>query len=197
MSLSLVTGPRKEPIDLALAKAHLRLDTDTENTLIDALIRSSREYAEAFTGRPLITQTWDDKRDGFPCDGGPIWLPKSPVSAVSSITYLDTAGATQTWSSSDYRTDLPTGPKAAKARITPGHGLSYPSTYGVMNAVTVRFVCGYGTSGDAVPAPILQAMLLLIGHGYQTREPVMVGVGIGAVQVPLSVEQLLWPYRVF
>jgi hypothetical protein len=37
-------------------------------------------------------------------------------------------------------------------------------------------------------------MLLLIGHWYQNRETVVVGVGIGSVQVPTSAEALLWPY---
>lgn len=195
MALSLVTAPAREPIDLATAKIHLRVDTEDENALVDGLIRSAREYVESATGRALLTQTWDLKLDGFPCEG--LELPKAPVSAVSSITYLDTNGASQTWSSANYLTDLPAGPKASKARITPAYGVVPPSTYDVMNAVTIRFVCGYGSSGDRVPGPLRQAMLLLIGHWYQSREAVVVGVGIGGVTVPLTVEQLLWPYKVF
>jgi uncharacterized phiE125 gp8 family phage protein len=194
VSLTLVAAPAKEPITVASAKVHLRVDTDHENQLIDGLIKAAREYVESATGRALITQTWDLKLDRFPCE---IELPKPPVFAVSSITYLDATGASQTWASSNYRTDLPAGPRAAKARITPGYGVSYPSTYDVLNAVTVRFVCGYGDSGETVPSALLQAMLLLVGHWYQAREAVAIGVGIGAVVVPLSVEQLLWPYRVF
>lgn len=195
MALSLVTAPAREPIDLASAKVHLRVDTDDENTLIDGLIKSAREYVESATGRALLTQTWDLKLDGFWC--GALELPKAPVSAITSITYLDMNGASQTWASANYLTDLPAGPKASKARITTAYAVVAPSTYDVMNAVTVRFVCGYGSSGDRVPAALRQAMLLLIGHWYQAREAVVVGVGIGGVTVPLTVDQLLWPYKVF
>lgn len=195
MALSLVTAPAREPIDLASAKVHLRVDTDDENTLIDGLIKSAREYVESATGRALLTQTWDLKLSGFPCEC--IDLPKPPVSAVSSVTYLDQAGVSQTWSSANYLTDLPAGPKAAPARITPAYAVIWPPTYPVMNAVTVRFVCGYGSSGDRVPAALRQAMLLLIGHWYQAREAVVVGVGIGGIAVPLTVDALVWPYKVF
>jgi uncharacterized phiE125 gp8 family phage protein len=198
MALSQVLAPATEPLTLDEVKQHLRVvdGVEDENGLIVSLIPTAREYVESFTGRPLIAQTWDDKRDGFPCAGGAIVLPYPPVSAVSSITYLDTAGVSQAWGASNYLTDLPSGPKAQPARITPAYGVSYPSTYPVVNAVQIRFVCGYG-SASSVPESLKAAMKVLIGHWYQNRESVVVGVGVGAVAIPHSVDALLWPYRVF
>lgn len=191
MALFLVTAPTEEPIALDEAKLHLKVDATSEDALIDALIIAAREYVETFTHRALLPQTWDYKLDSFPCTSdGEIWLPKPPVTSVTSITYLDTAGASQTWASTNYLTDLPTGPKARKARITPAYAVIYPATYNVLNAVTARFVCGYTntTALTAVPESLKAAMKLMIGHWYAFREP---------VAVPPGVDALLWPFKAF
>ena len=193
MGLTLVTGPAVEPVSLAEAKAHLRVDDDDSNDLIVALIGAARQHVESFTRRKLITQTWDYQIDQFPSDA--IVVPLAPVASVTSITYLDTAGATQTWSSSNYRTDLPSGPWAQRPRIEPGYGLSYPLTYGVMNAVAVRCVVGYGSTASTVPAAIRAAMKILIGHWFEHREPVVTGTIVA--QMPMSVNALLWPFKVW
>lgn len=98
MALFLVMAPSIEPVSLAEAKAHLRVEVNDENSLIQTLITAARQYVETATRRALLQQTWDDKLDAFPC--GAIVLPLSPVTSVTSITYLDTAGVSQTWSSS-------------------------------------------------------------------------------------------------
>lgn len=193
MGLTLVTGPSKEPLTLAEAKAHLHVDDTDSDGLISALIVAARQHVESYTRRQLIEQTWDYQLDAFPC--GCLVVPLAPVSAISSITYLDTAGATQTWSSSSYRTDLPDGPWAQRPRIEPVYGTNYPSTYGVMNAVAVRCVSGYGTKGTDVPHAILSAMKLLIGHWFANREAVNVGNIV--TPLPLAVDALLWPFKVF
>lgn len=199
MALSLQTAPTSEPVAREAAKLHCRANEDnTEDLLFDRLVTSAREYCETFTGRALMPQTWDLKMDSFVdrewVDGnGVIWLPKPPVTAVSSITYLDGNGDSQTLSTSIYTTDLPSGPKARRARISEAYSQVFPQTRDTFNAVTIRFVAGYANA-DAVPASIKQAILLLVGHWYQNRESVVVGVGIGAVTVPSAVESLLWPY---
>ena len=192
MSLYLVTAPSVEPITLAEAKRHLKVEVDDDNDLIRGLSLAAREHVETYTGRKLITQTWDQKLCGFP--GGPIVLPFSPVSSVTSIAYLDQTGASQTWSSALYRTLLPVGPQAAKAWIEPVYGESYPSTYSVSEPVAIRFVCGYGASGASVPASITAAMKLLIGHWYSHREA---ATDNAMSPVPIAVDSLLWPYRLF
>jgi uncharacterized phiE125 gp8 family phage protein len=193
MALSLVTAPELEPVSLDAAKTYLHVDVDDENGLIQELIVAAREHAETYTRRALITQTWDLKLDAFPCSDSGIWLPKPPVISVSSITYVDTNGVTQTWSSSLYETDFPSGPKAVKARVQPAYGQYYPITrVGVFNAVTVRFVCGYGAAEESVPSSIKTAMLVLIAHWYAHREPVV--VGSTANEIPATVDAHLWPY---
>lgn len=47
--------------------------------------------------------------------------------------------------------------------------------------------------GKKLPKPLYQAILLLIGHLYATREPVMVGVSV--VKCPYTMEFLIAPYK--
>ncbi len=195
MTLSLVTGPVGEPITTAEAKAHLRVDTlSAEDGLIDDDITAARQWAESFLGRALLAQTWDLKLDDFPAsDQAPIWLPLPPLQSVTSIIYTDTNGNSQTWAASNYIVDAPSGDLAEPGRIATAYQESYPTTRNIINAVTIRFVAGYGAASD-VPQKIKQAMYLTIGHLYGNREAVVPGMTVVAV-LPMGAEALLWPYR--
>src|SRR5262245_51469019 len=149
MALTLVTPVATEPISLAEAKAHCRVDVSDDDLLLSSLITAGREWAETYTHRAIPPQTWDYKLDGSPC-GDVLELPKAPVTSITSISYVDTVGTTQTWSSTFYTTDLPTGPWAGPGRIAPAYGYTWPQARDVMNAFTVRFVAGYTTAPEAV-----------------------------------------------
>jgi len=193
MALTLVTGPAIEPVTLEEAKAHCRVDTSDDDGLLADLVIAATRHVERFTHRRLISQVFDDKRDAAPSS---VWeSPIAPVLSIGSVTYVDTAGATQTWSSALYRTDIPAGPTAGPARLTPIYGGSWPQTQDVINAFTVRFTAGYGTTAVSVPYDIKAAIKLLVGHLYENREPVVIGNIVTAV--PLAVDSLLWPYKFF
>lgn len=199
MALSLFAAPATEPVSLEEAKDHLRVTIGDDDALIDNLIVAAREHVETYTQRALITQTWDLKLETF-CDpayfdGASVWLPKPPVSSITSITYVDLNGDSQTWSTDDWDSDLPSGPKATKGRIYPVYGESYPSIRVQPNAVTIRFVCGYGTAGE-VPASLKAGMLLLIGSWYQHREQVMVSQFAGQfLELPGGYQALVTPFK--
>lgn len=197
MALSLVTSPDDEPVTVEDAKIHVKVDTDDEDALIASLVQAAREYCEVFTGRKCLRQTWDLKLDDFPCNGFAMELPFPPVSSVTSVSYVDADGVTQTWAAgaTGYTTDLPVGPQASHARVFPSYGVWYPATRSQPNAVTVRFVCGYGTDAATVPAGFVAAIKLLLGHWYLNRESVVIGTVSTSVQT--TVDALLWPYRVF
>jgi len=46
-----------------------------------------------------------------------------------------------------------------------------------------------------VPEPLLQAMKLLVGHWFENREGVLIGVT--ARELPLAVQSLIFPYRIW
>lgn len=194
MALSLVTGPSGEPVSLADARAQLRLPASAtdENDLIIGLIAAARERAEAVTGRQLVTATWDDRRDDV-CEDA-IVLPKPPLQAVVSVTYIDMAGATQTWSAAEYQVDAPSGPYARKGRLAPLPSATWPiAQSGRFNAITVRFTAGYGAAVN-VPSAIKQAMLLMISGWFENREEMTEGHIF--TSIPLGAIALLTPYKV-
>lgn len=186
--LAVVTPPAEEPLTLAEAKAHLRVDGSDQDPLIAALIGVAREHAEAITRRALVTQTLRLTLDCFA--GWDIELPRAPLRSVTSIQYVDTDGATQTLSSAIYRVDAAAEP----GRITPAFGEVWPATRAVTGAVIITFVAGFGAAA-AVPQTIKQAMLLAIGHWYEHAEEVITGTIVAST--PMGFDALLWPNRVF
>ncbi len=190
--LSLVAGPAVEPVDLEAAKAHLRVDSPDEDDLIGGYCVSARQWAEAFTWRALIEQTWDMKFDyGLPsCIHK---MPMPPLISVTSVTYIDGNGDSQTLASSQYTVDAPAGPHADFGRIVPAYGVSWPSTRSVINAATVRFKAGYGDDAEDVPQQIRDAIKLYIGDLYANRESAVTGTIV--TPVTRAAESLLYPYR--
>lgn len=162
MGLTLVAAPAAEPIALADAKAHLRVEHTADDALITALIVAARTEAEHRTGRALISQVWALRLDAFPT--GKIELPKPPLVSVGSITYTDNAGSPQTLAGSEYQvvTDELIG------YVQPAYGKSWPSARPVPGSVVVTFTAG-NANAAAVPQAIKQWMLLQIGAMYEHR----------------------------
>jgi uncharacterized phiE125 gp8 family phage protein len=202
VSLRVETAPTAEPVDIDLAKRHCRLDNDSDDEiLLPAYIAAARAAAEQFLGRSLITQTlistWrhsaGETRHAagwfWPAEGGAspaVELPRAPVQSLTSVTVLDSAGA---------RTDVTaqcscdTGLEPARLRLDWGtiRGLSeiaFPAQH-----IEAVFVAGYGKDGNAVPAPIVNAILIHVAYLYERR-------GDDGGDIPPAIEALLWPYRI-
>ncbi len=183
--------PAIEPVTLAEARAHLRVDDTSENDYITALITVAREHAESLTDRQFITATYALRLDDFPRWSCAIIRPPRPrLIAVSSLTYVDTAGATQTLDAAAYQVDTVSEP----GRILPAYGLTWPSARIQANAVTITYTSGYGATAAVVPKAIRQAILMLVAHWFENREPVVVGTITS--EIPMTVKALLGPYRI-
>lgn len=188
MALVLAAGPAVEPISLAQAKAHLRVDTDAEDALIASLITTSRLHIEAALDLALIDQSWTWSIDAWP-RRKPLILPLRPVSAVTSIAVLDESDAAHQLSPSDYLLDG----NAVPARLVWRNPAGPPAPARPANGIEIAFVAGFGSSADNVPSPIRQALLLLVAHWYEQREPV--AAGTGAMPIPTMISELLAPFR--
>jgi len=192
--LSLVTAPDSDPVSVAEAKRQVRreLSFTDDDKYLKGLIAAARDTVESDTGRQLLTATYQLRLDTWPCEA--IDLPKPPLVSVSSITYLDTAGATQTLATSVYVVSAPTGPTADRGRIALAYGQAWPTLRGQMNAITVAFTAGYGDA-TAVPPALKAAMLLLIGHWYQHRESVV--TGMSSKEIELAYTALVKRFRTY
>lgn len=189
MPLVLQTAPTTEPVTTAEAKTHLRVTTSDDDTYIGTLITVARRHVETITGRALINQTWDYFLDNFP-PGDKIVIPLPRLSSVTSVKYTDKDNVQTTFAASKYIVDTNNEP----GQIVLAYGESWPTfTPKPVNAVEIRFVAGYGSAGSSVPEGIRQAILLLIAHWYENREPV---TDMNTKEIPETANALLWPYRV-
>ncbi|MDX0251154.1 hypothetical protein GOC31_20875 [Sinorhizobium meliloti] len=183
----LITPPESHPVTLAEAKAHLRVDDNDSDALITSLIGAASNYLDGYTGilgRALVTQSWRQDFAGF---SHSLCLPLAPVSTVSAVKYIDTAGTEQTLPSSVYQ--LLHVARGAAVVLRPGQ--SWPQTRSQLDAVRVEFVAGVPV--EDVPAAVKHAMLLLIGHWYENRESV--AVGAAPTVLPMAFSALIAPFR--
>jgi uncharacterized phiE125 gp8 family phage protein len=192
MAWKLVTAPATEPVTLAEAKAHLRVDLSDDDLLIESLVSAARAHIEDATGRALITQTWRLNLDNWPA-ADYIRLPRPPAQSVSSVVYTNSAGTAATLSSTTaYSVDTDSEP----GRIVLRYGQTWPSvTLTPVNPIVITYIAGYGRA-ESVPQPLKQAVLLLVGHWYENREGSIVGAGVLASPIPFAIDSLIWMNRI-
>ena len=143
MALVITATPGAEPIALAEAKAHLRIDADDEDALVEALIAAARMHVERALGLALVTQTWSYLLDFWP-RGGCITLPVLPVQAVASVKLHDAAGSSATNDTDAYDVDALSQP--ARLVLKGALPASLPRA---LNAYEVSFTAGYGDEATA------------------------------------------------
>jgi uncharacterized phiE125 gp8 family phage protein len=192
MALVLITAPTVEPVSVAEAKAHLRVDIDDDDTLIGGLITAAKSHLEGIA-RPklaMINQTWDYIADVWPA-GDTVELRPYPLQSVTSIKYTTSAGVETTFAAASYQVDTYSQPGRLRLKTS----VAWPSVVlREMNGLAIRFVAGYGAAGSAVPIQLRQAILLLVGHWYENREPVMT-TGMMAAPLPMTVDALFRNWR--
>ncbi len=206
MGYQLITPPGIEPLTLAEAKQHCRIDTTDDDALISLLLTSVRQYAEQKTARSFITQQWKYVIDSFPGPalqnyipwgveysqpGNAVLLEKGPIQSIDSITYVDMAGATQTMPSTDYVADL----SSTLARITPRFGKIWPITLPQIGSAAITFTAGYGATPGSVPEGIKSWMKVRLAALHENREEVLTGRGVTVAELPF-IDSLLDGYRI-
>ena len=196
-----VSQPSQEPVSLAEAKSHLRIDGSDDDTLIGLCIGASRQYFENACQIHIASKTVQLALDSFPVTvpnltvtsninypfqtkyypfDGVIYL-TGPVSSVESVAYTDTALVEQALGS--YRVDLISNP----ARIT--YASAWPTTAKITNAVRVNYTAGF--ANGAVPKLLKAGILFYVAHLYENREAVTTG---SLTETPLAVESIILQY---
>ena len=190
-SLTRQTAPAVEPVTLSEAKAHLRVDTATDDAYIGSLITAAREWCEQYLDRTLVHTQWVMRFDRFPPDGTmDIELPRPPMATAGTttavaLTFTFENGTTSTYSTASYRVDRDGVPGTVKTL----YGQTWPPHLQDDNAISVTWWAGYGASGTSVPAAIRHAILMLVGFWYEHRSTVL--VGSISKQLEFAVQSLL------
>lgn len=201
MPLRVITPPADEPVSLAEAKLHCKIEPDVEDddALVSGLITAAREFVENQTHRAFVDRELELVLDHFPCRE--IVFPVTPVISVDSVKYDDDDGNEQTVDTDDYQVDLVSEP----ARIWPSVDFTWPSTVGNPNALRILFTAGYGDDGASggspadtaanVPQIAKQAILMIVAHWYANRETVLVGED--AREIPFAATVLMGQLQVY
>jgi hypothetical protein len=216
-AFQLTVPPAAEPVALADVKLQARIDTTADDTLVTNLITGARQWVERYTGRALITQTWQMALDLWPgaveqwWDGvreGPvtgldsvsfIGLPRPPLISVTSVQYFDNTDTATVWASSNYFVDTVREPGRLALRL----GATWPVPSRLTNGIVITYVAGYGNDGTNVPEPIKTAIRQLVAHWYEHRGEAAAATGsrgmasaFNAVNVPIVIQALLDSYRI-
>ena len=187
MALVMTSGPASEPVTVAEAKAHLRIDHSAEDVLLASLILTSRLHIEAALGLALVTQSWRLLLDRWPRKGV-VKVPLGPLQGVSAIRVLAADGAPETVPADGYLVD---GASAVPRIVRTAE--TWPEPGRAAHGIEIDLVAGFGAAATDVPQPIRQALLLLVAHWYEHRDPIE--IGSEATMIPLGVSELLAPWR--
>lgn len=159
------------------AKRHCVIDADdtTFDDEIDFYRAAAVDMVERYCGVALGERTgmvWRGETLCSPVDLG-IW----PVTAVTSIDYLDSDGAAASGTASDWRV-------VRRDQIALKPSKSLPS--GVSAGVEITFNGGFA-AGECPPA-LVQAARMFCAHLFRNRESVITGTISG--EIPLGFRQL-------
>lgn len=202
MSLKQLEPPKCEPVSLVGMKAFLRIEHENEDDLINQMITTGRLAVEAFLLRSLIKQVWlytfnsgyagsladEQYHQGERSRGEKgIELPRSPfIELADKIEKVDSFGRREI---RDYSLD--TAGRVARVHF----GSSISSFLDGRGTIEIKFSAGYGEEPEDVPAPLRQAIMILVAELYEKRSSHNDNRFIPA---PMNdqVIQLLKPYRV-
>lgn len=186
--LSVVTAAASDPVTTSEAKTHLAIDDDYYDTFIASLISAATGYVENMTNRQIMSATFDLTLDRFPAGRRRLELPYGQLTSVTSVSYTDTNGDSQTFAASKYSVITAQEP----GFIEPIYDEVWPSARLQAESVAVRFTAGYASASD-VPDGIKQAILLTVGHWFANREAVSNG---SFTEVPMAVNSLANQFKI-
>lgn len=203
MGLVIKTAPAEEPVTLTELKAQLRIDGSTEDAILAIYLQAAREWAESYTRRAFITQTWTLWLDNFPFGRSPKWWDGVvdahintlnegardivlPRPKLQSVTHLKTYGDDNTATTfTGYIVDA----ASESGRIVLKNSETWPTNLRAGNAIEIEFVCGYGAAA-AVPMAIKTAILQVATKLYECRGD------MAESDFPTTAKLLLNPYKV-
>jgi uncharacterized phiE125 gp8 family phage protein len=184
MTAILLEPPASEPLSLFDAKTYLRVDHEHEDALIAAMIAAARMQVESYTRRALIAQQWRVVLDRWP-SSGVIASPVSPLREVLAARLRDAAGEMQTLEPDIFVAN----PASSPGLIAFDAGrVVHPAK--PFAGIEIDIEAGYGDAID-VPAPLVQAIRLLLARAYEYR-----GGENKDGAMPAGIAALLAPYRV-
>lgn len=163
------------PIPLDVLRTRLRVEVESDDVDLAALCVAAGELIERETGLALASGSRSQKIRRFTR-----FIPRvQPVTAFTSVTYVDSAGATQTLPASDWWVD----------ESEPVWAVEFDTTVVPKEntLITVNFTAGY----TVIPQPLQQCIVALVGSWYNNPEALQVAQ---LAEVPLAYKYIIQQY---
>lgn len=183
------------PLDLEAVKERLRILADDFDADLDFIVRGAAEAFEVETGVAVMPANYEYRAD---CFSG-LMLPRSPVRSVSSVSYIDDGGTTQSIDSASWYFDL-TGGGALVGFSTSWSPPWFVGDYRP-GRIRVLFSAGYddpaSPSSDSAftrPDSVDLAMMFLVGSWMDHREAI---VAEQQFEVPNTFKYLASQFKVY
>lgn len=185
MTTAIITPPALEPLSLADAKLHLRIDHASEDDFLSQSITAARQYIEAVTGERLITQAWRQYVPDWPVNRC-IRMEVQPVQTVVAITAFDREGVPHQIAPEDTQLVRGSRPQLLMFSASADPVLA-------ANGLEIDVTVGQGDLPTDVDAPLRQAISMLVAHWYEFRGAV--AASQQPVSLPAGLDALLQPYK--
>lgn len=190
----LVTPASAQPVTLAEAKAHCRVDHDEDDARLELAIEAATRHLDGYggiLGRALLKQRWRQHLAFWPASRC-IDLVLAPVMADDvEVTARLADGSSQVLDPGSYRL-LSAG--TASPRLLLAFSADLPALASEPDAVAIAYDAGYGEDPADVPAAIRAAILMMVGDLYRFTESAAPGAS-AAVPMSPTVDRLLAPFR--
>lgn len=173
----LKTPPTTEPITLQETKAWLKVDHNSEDSLIQLLITTARERFETLTGLSLMVQQWVAYLPYWPMQAEQAWwdglrdgaflseplqeisLRQGPVRQIDALTLFDVDENATVYPATHYLLDK------ARDRLVLKSRAPIPQGTRIINPIEITYTTGY----EIIPGVIKSGLLKLITHLYEHR----------------------------
>jgi len=155
--------PTVEPVTVAEVKAQLRLLHSDDDDDLAFMIEAAREWAEDYTSRSLIYQSWVALFPGWPAvDDRTILLPRPQLSVVELFRYRD---INDDWVELSEEDDFTVDEIEGSIRLR--DAFTWPTlSKDRVNPLEVVFRAGYGDAASDVPMRFKQAIRLAVASAY-------------------------------
>lgn len=171
MQLMLRSNSVQRPISLDMIKAHLRLDGDDEDDVLNDLIDTATEMVERYLGVTLIEKTWLYRI--VPDASGVIdlALPMGPLLEIESVHQL-----------------MPNGKRPVMRRFYVDYTTTKPSFRCSSHVpIEILYRSGFGQIPTHIPSTLKHAVKLLVSHFYENR--------VNDTDIPDSIKHILSGFK--
>jgi uncharacterized phiE125 gp8 family phage protein len=183
MPAILIEPPAGEPLSLAEARNYLKVGHSADDALIQSQLAAARITVEARTRRALLVQRWRIVLDAWPHTPR-IASPVSPLRQVIAARVRDAHGNPVPLETGMFICSIAAAP--GEIHFDPGR-VREPER--LVAGIEIDIEAGYGEAAD-VPAPLLEAIRLLLARAYEYRDRP------APAPITDAIAELIAPYRV-